>query len=101
MKLLDHFKHSGPNKKHVCIGFEYVGDNFFTLINYSEYKVLEVSLGIECLICEKGVQGFAQRNEGEKGNVGLSVYSKYLYTSSVTTFLFWGDSTFVSVVTWS
>lgn len=38
VKLLDHFKHSGPNGQHVCMVFEYLGDNLLTLIKYSEYK---------------------------------------------------------------
>ncbi|TQE06068.1 hypothetical protein C1H46_008378 [Malus baccata] len=32
VKLLDHFKHSGPNGQHVCMVFEYLGDNLLTLI---------------------------------------------------------------------
>ncbi|KAL8515882.1 hypothetical protein ACS0TY_014544 [Phlomoides rotata] len=38
VKLLDHFKHSGPNGQHVCMVFEYLGDNLLTLIKYSDYK---------------------------------------------------------------
>lgn len=38
VKLLDHFKHSGPNGQHVCMVFEYLGDNFLTLIKYSDYR---------------------------------------------------------------
>ncbi|KAK8593379.1 hypothetical protein V6N13_043026 [Hibiscus sabdariffa] len=37
VKLLDHFKHSGPNGQHVCMVFEYLGDNLLTLIKYSNY----------------------------------------------------------------
>ncbi|KAH9614381.1 hypothetical protein KSS87_002142 [Heliosperma pusillum] len=37
VKLLDHFKHSGPNGQHVCMVFEYLGDNLLTLIKYSDY----------------------------------------------------------------
>ncbi|RZC82391.1 hypothetical protein C5167_045178 [Papaver somniferum] len=32
VKLLDHFKHSGPNGQHVCMVFEYLGDNLLTVI---------------------------------------------------------------------
>ncbi|GFZ02458.1 ser/arg-rich protein kinase 4 [Actinidia rufa] len=32
VKLLDHFKHSGPNGQHVSMVFEYLGDNLLTLI---------------------------------------------------------------------
>ncbi|KAI3799339.1 hypothetical protein L1987_34632 [Smallanthus sonchifolius] len=38
VKLLDHFKHSGPNGQHVCMVFEYLGDNLLTLIKYSNYR---------------------------------------------------------------
>ncbi|KAK9013915.1 hypothetical protein V6N11_005090 [Hibiscus sabdariffa] len=30
VKLLDHFKHSGPNGNHMCMVFEYLGDNLLT-----------------------------------------------------------------------
>ncbi|KAF9591721.1 hypothetical protein IFM89_006067 [Coptis chinensis] len=38
VKLLDHFKHTGPNGQHVCMVFEYLGDNLLTLIKYSDYR---------------------------------------------------------------
>ncbi|PIA43446.1 hypothetical protein AQUCO_01900087v1 [Aquilegia coerulea] len=38
VKLLDHFKHSGPNGQHVCMVFEYLGDNLLKLIKYSDYR---------------------------------------------------------------
>ncbi|EEF34919.1 srpk, putative [Ricinus communis] len=38
VKLLDHFKHSGPNGHHVCMVFEYLGDNLLTLIKYGDYR---------------------------------------------------------------
>ncbi|RWR81387.1 serine/threonine-protein kinase SRPK-like protein [Cinnamomum micranthum f. kanehirae] len=38
VKLLDHFKHSGPNGQHVCMVFEYLGDNLLTLIKYTDYR---------------------------------------------------------------
>ncbi|KAF0915145.1 hypothetical protein E2562_034063 [Oryza meyeriana var. granulata] len=37
VKLLDHFKHSGPNGNHVCMVFEFLGDNLLTLIKYTDY----------------------------------------------------------------
>ncbi|KAL8152888.1 hypothetical protein V2J09_010648 [Rumex salicifolius] len=40
VKLLDHFKHSGPNGQHVCMVFEYLGDNLLTLIKYTDYQGL-------------------------------------------------------------
>lgn len=44
VKLLDHFKHSGPNGQHVCMVFEYLGDNLLTLIKYSDYRGLPISM---------------------------------------------------------
>lgn len=38
VKLLDHFKHPGPNGQHVCMVFEYLGDNLLTLIKYADYR---------------------------------------------------------------
>uniref|UniRef100_A0A0D6QYT8 non-specific serine/threonine protein kinase n=1 Tax=Araucaria cunninghamii TaxID=56994 RepID=A0A0D6QYT8_ARACU len=38
VKLLDHFKHTGPNGQHVCMVFEFLGDNLLTLIKYHDYK---------------------------------------------------------------
>ncbi|KAH9327155.1 hypothetical protein KI387_007333, partial [Taxus chinensis] len=38
VKLLDHFKHTGPNGQHVCMVFEFLGDNLLTLIKYYDYK---------------------------------------------------------------
>ncbi|KAB2636450.1 hypothetical protein D8674_026984 [Pyrus ussuriensis x Pyrus communis] len=37
VKHLDHFKHSGSNGQHVCMVFEYLGDNQLTL-KYSDYR---------------------------------------------------------------
>ncbi|CAN8279080.1 unnamed protein product [Cochlearia groenlandica] len=44
VKLLDHFKHSGPNGHHVCMAFEYLGDNLLTLIKYSDYRGLPIPM---------------------------------------------------------
>ncbi|XP_027935896.1 SRSF protein kinase 1-like isoform X1 [Vigna unguiculata] len=44
VKLLDHFKHSGPNGQHVCMVFEYLGDNLLTLIKYSDYRGLPIAM---------------------------------------------------------
>ncbi|XP_010520395.1 PREDICTED: serine/threonine-protein kinase SRPK-like isoform X2 [Tarenaya hassleriana] len=38
VKLLDHFKHSGPNGQHVCMVFEYLGNNLLSLIKYSDSR---------------------------------------------------------------
>lgn len=44
VKLLDHFKHSGPNGQHVCMVFEYLGDNLLTLIKYSDYRGISLDM---------------------------------------------------------
>ncbi|KFK34556.1 hypothetical protein AALP_AA5G161300 [Arabis alpina] len=44
VKLLDHFKHTGPNGQHVCMVFEYLGDNLLTLIKYSDYRGLPIPM---------------------------------------------------------
>lgn len=44
VKLLDHFKHSGPNGQHVCMVFEYLGDNLLSLIKYSDYRGLPMHM---------------------------------------------------------
>ncbi|ERN01300.1 SRSF protein kinase 1 [Amborella trichopoda] len=44
VKLLDHFKHSGPNGQHVCMIFEFLGDNLLTLIKYTDYRGIPLSM---------------------------------------------------------
>lgn len=44
VKLLDHFKHSGPNGHHVCMVFEYLGDNLLTLIKYGDYRGMPIDM---------------------------------------------------------
>ncbi|KAJ3697176.1 hypothetical protein LUZ61_000881 [Rhynchospora tenuis] len=44
VKLLDHFKHSGPNGSHVCMVFEFLGDNLLTLIKYSDYRGIPLNM---------------------------------------------------------
>ncbi|KAG6503975.1 SRSF protein kinase 1-like [Zingiber officinale] len=43
VKLLDHFKHSGPNGQHVCMIFEFLGDNLLTLIKYTDHGGIPLS----------------------------------------------------------
>lgn len=50
VKLLDHFKHSGPNGQHVCMVFEYLGDNLLTLIKYSDYRGVPIHMVKEICI---------------------------------------------------
>ncbi|XP_075500603.1 uncharacterized protein LOC142539205 isoform X1 [Primulina tabacum] len=47
VKLLDHFKHSGPNGQHVCMVFEYLGDNLLTVIKYADYKGVPLHMAKE------------------------------------------------------
>ncbi|KAF5737503.1 Protein kinase dsk1 [Tripterygium wilfordii] len=44
VKLLDHFKHSGPNGQHVCMVFEYLGDNLLTLVKFTDYRGMPLHL---------------------------------------------------------
>lgn len=44
VKLLDHFKHSGPNGHHVCMVFEFLGDNLLTLIKYADYRGISLPM---------------------------------------------------------
>lgn len=44
VKLLDNFKHSGPNGQHVCMVFEYLGDNLLSLIKYSDYQGIPLQM---------------------------------------------------------
>lgn len=44
VKLLDHFKHTGPNGQHVCMVFEFLGDNLLTLIKLYKYKGLPLRM---------------------------------------------------------
>ncbi|CAM6124628.1 unnamed protein product [Calypogeia fissa] len=44
VKLLDHFKHTGPNGQHVCMVFEFLGDNLLTLIKLYKYRGLPLHM---------------------------------------------------------
>ncbi|KAJ3673276.1 hypothetical protein LUZ60_006650 [Juncus effusus] len=44
VKLLDHFKHAGPNGNHVCMVFEFLGDNLLTLIKYTDYRGIPLNM---------------------------------------------------------
>ncbi|EOA20351.1 hypothetical protein CARUB_v10000659mg [Capsella rubella] len=44
VKLLDHFKHAGPNGNHVCMVFEYLGDNLLSVIKYSDYRGVPLNM---------------------------------------------------------
>ena len=42
--LLDHFKYRGPNGQHVCLVYEYLGDNLFSFIKYYDYKGMPLKM---------------------------------------------------------
>ncbi|KAH6784611.1 Protein kinase superfamily protein [Perilla frutescens var. hirtella] len=41
VRLIDHFKHVGPNGQHLCMVLEFLGDSLLRLIKYNRYKGLE------------------------------------------------------------
>ncbi|RWR78526.1 Protein kinase domain-containing protein [Cinnamomum micranthum f. kanehirae] len=65
IRLLDHFKHTGPNGQHVCLVFEFLGDSLLGLIRYNRYKGLGLNnvreicrwvlLGLDYLHREQGI----------------------------------------------
>ena len=42
VRLLDHFEHSGPNGRHVCMVFEMLGANLLSVIRKSDYRGLPI-----------------------------------------------------------
>ncbi|KAI3668886.1 hypothetical protein L6452_40103 [Arctium lappa] len=40
IRLVDHFKHTGPNGQHLCMVLEFLGDSILQLIRYNRYKGL-------------------------------------------------------------
>eukprot|EP00262_Sarcandra_glabra_P006196 TRINITY_DN18316_c0_g1_i2.p1 TRINITY_DN18316_c0_g1~~TRINITY_DN18316_c0_g1_i2.p1 ORF type:complete len:444 (-),score=82.99 TRINITY_DN18316_c0_g1_i2:15-1346(-) len=65
VRLLDHFKHSGPNGQHFCLVIEFLGDSLLRLIRYNRYKGIELDkvreicrsilLGLDYLHRELGI----------------------------------------------
>uniref|UniRef100_A0A1D1XN82 non-specific serine/threonine protein kinase n=1 Tax=Anthurium amnicola TaxID=1678845 RepID=A0A1D1XN82_9ARAE len=43
VRLLDHFKHAGPNGQHICLVIEFLGDSLLRLIRYNRYKGIELN----------------------------------------------------------
>jgi len=43
VRLLDNFRHAGPNGQHMCMVFEALGDNLLTLIKRFDYRGLPLS----------------------------------------------------------
>jgi serine/threonine-protein kinase SRPK3 len=44
VKLVDHFKHTGPNGTHVCMVFKYLGNNLLMLIKAYNYRGLPLHM---------------------------------------------------------
>ncbi|KAG2223227.1 hypothetical protein INT45_006108 [Circinella minor] len=43
-QMLDHFTHTGPNGKHVCMAFEVLGENLLSVIKRYNYKGIPVPI---------------------------------------------------------
>ncbi|MFS7969748.1 putative protein kinase CMGC-SRPK family [Helianthus anomalus] len=43
IRLVDHFKHRGPNGQHFCMVFEFLGNSILQLIKYNRYKGLPLN----------------------------------------------------------
>ncbi|CAA3007708.1 SRSF protein kinase 1 [Olea europaea var. sylvestris] len=51
VRLVDHFKHAGPNGQHPCMVLEFLGDSLLSLIKYNRYKGLELNRVREICKC--------------------------------------------------
>lgn len=51
IRLLDHFKHTGPNGQHLCMVLEFLGDSILQLIRYNRYKGLPLNKVREICKC--------------------------------------------------
>ncbi|KAF2312509.1 hypothetical protein GH714_034912 [Hevea brasiliensis] len=51
VRLIDHFKHAGPNGHHHCMVLEFLGDSLLRLIRHSRYKGLELNKVREICKC--------------------------------------------------
>ncbi|KAI8143986.1 kinase-like domain-containing protein [Fennellomyces sp. T-0311] len=43
-QMLDHFTHTGPNGKHVCMAFEVLGENLLSVIKRYHYKGIPIPI---------------------------------------------------------
>ncbi|KAI3949705.1 hypothetical protein MKX01_040922 [Papaver californicum] len=43
VRLIDHFRHTGPNGQHICMILEYLGDSLLHLIKYNRYRGLNLN----------------------------------------------------------
>ncbi|CAL9027372.1 PREDICTED: SRSF protein kinase 1 [Prunus mume] len=51
VRLIDHFKHAGPNGQHQCMVLEFLGDSLLRLIKYNRYKGLKLNQVREICKC--------------------------------------------------
>ncbi|XP_041021193.1 SRSF protein kinase 1-like isoform X1 [Juglans microcarpa x Juglans regia] len=51
VRLIDNFKHTGPNGQHVCMVLEFLGDNLLRLIRHNRYKGLGLNKVREICKC--------------------------------------------------
>ncbi|XP_060191741.1 uncharacterized protein LOC132621475 isoform X1 [Lycium barbarum] len=51
VRLIDHFKHTGPNGQHLCMVLEFLGDSLLRLIKHNRYKGLELNKVREICKC--------------------------------------------------
>ncbi|KAK9284213.1 hypothetical protein L1049_023382 [Liquidambar formosana] len=51
VRLVDHFKHAGPNGQHLCMVLEFLGDSLLRLIRYHRYRGLELNKVREICTC--------------------------------------------------
>ncbi|KAJ7944045.1 Kinase family protein [Quillaja saponaria] len=51
IRLIDHFKHIGPNGQHLCMVLEFLGDSLLRLIKYNRYKGIPMNKVREICRC--------------------------------------------------
>ncbi|XP_038719101.1 SRSF protein kinase 1-like isoform X1 [Tripterygium wilfordii] len=51
VRLIDHFKHTGPNGQHLCMVLEFLGNSLLRLVRYNRYKGLALNKVREICKC--------------------------------------------------
>ncbi|KAL9229713.1 hypothetical protein vseg_005150 [Gypsophila vaccaria] len=51
VRLIDHFKHAGPNGQHLCMVLEFLGDSLLRLIRYNRHNALDLNIVREICKC--------------------------------------------------
>ncbi|XP_021751705.1 SRSF protein kinase 3-like [Chenopodium quinoa] len=51
VRLIDHFKHTGPNGQHLCMVLEFLGDSLLRLIRYNHHKGMDLDKVREICKC--------------------------------------------------